>query len=88
MGYYIKDWYAYKNAKLAIEKGIQTRNDNPAEMGDLWGYAALDEDFRIVNQHLKYLKRGYGTVTDQVCESIHQGIIDRNQAIKLVKRKL
>lgn len=85
LGYYIEDWYAYKNAKLAIEKGLQTRNDSPAEMGDLWGYSALDEDFRIVNQYFRYLKLGHGQVTDQVCEAIHQNLMTREEGIEKVR---
>ncbi len=85
LGYYMEDWYAYKNAKLAIQNGLETRKDSPAEMGDLWGYAALDEDFRIVNQYLRYLKLGNGQVTDQVCEAIHQKLMTREEALEKVK---
>ena len=35
---------------------------------------------------LKYYKLGYGCVTDQVCEAIHQGKINRNEAIDLVNK--
>jgi N-acetyl sugar amidotransferase len=85
LGYYMKDWYAYKNAKIAIENGLEIRKDHPGEMGDLWGYAALDEDFRIVNQYLRYLKLGNGQITDQVCEAIHQNIMTREEGIEKVK---
>lgn len=86
LGYFLDDWYGNYNGKYAKKRGMKIRKDSPKNTGDLWGYSGLDEDLRIVNQHLKYLKRGYGYVTDQVCESIHQGIIDRNEAIKLVKK--
>ena len=86
LGYYIEDWYGYKNAKIAIDKGLETRKDKPWEMGDLWGYSALDEDFRIVNQYLRYLKLGHGQVTDQVCELIHQEMITREEAVEKVKQ--
>lgn len=86
LGYYIEDWYGYKNAELAIENGLITRKEKPSEIGDLWGYSALDEEFRIVNQYLKYLKYGFGHVTDQVCESIHQGLMDRGEAKLLVEK--
>ena len=86
LGYYIEDWYAHKNAKIAIEKGLETRKDKPWEMGDLWGHSALDEDFRIVNQYLRYLKLGHGQVTDQVCELIHQKMMTREEAVEKVKQ--
>ena len=85
LGYYIKDWYASKNAELAIKNGLEIRKDHPAEMGDLWGHSALDEDFRIVNQYLRYLKLGNGQITDQVCDAINQKSMTREEAIEKVK---
>ena len=75
-----------RNSEIAISNGLTIRNDKPENIGDLWGVSALDEEFRIVNQHLKYLKFGFGHVTDQVCEAIHQGLMDRSEAVKLVKK--
>ena len=86
LGYYIKSWYGHKNAEFAIEKGLKVRNDAPENIGDLWGVSALDEEFRIVNQYLKYLKFGFGCVTDQVCEAIHQGLMTRKEAIDIVNK--
>lgn len=84
--YYIKDFTRFKNADFAIKLGLQTRTNPPADIGDLYGFSALDEDFVIVNQMLKYLKFGFGQVTDQVCEAIRLGMMTRKQAIKLVKK--
>tara|TARA_B100000900_G_C20556068_1_gene706890 strand:- start:857 stop:1714 length:858 start_codon:yes stop_codon:yes gene_type:complete len=86
LGYYIKDWYGHKNADFAIKRGMEIRNNRPEEIGDLWNFTGLDEEFRIVNQFMKYLKFGFGHVTDQVCEAIHQGMMTRSEAIKLVKK--
>ena len=85
VGYYVKDWYGWNNGKFAAERGLKLREEKPWNMGDLWGISALDEDFRIVNQHLKFLKRGFGHVTDQVCEAIHLGKMTREEAIENVK---
>lgn len=85
LGYYVKDWYGWNNGEFAASRGLKLRDDKPWNIGDLWGISALDEDFRIVNQHLKYLKRGFGHVTDQVCEAIHLGKMTREQAIESVK---
>lgn len=82
LGYYIKDWYGYKNASLAIAKGLKIREDEPKNTGDIWNYGALDDDFKIVNQYLKYLKYGFGCVNDQACEAIHLKIMSRKEAIK------
>ena len=85
LGHYIEDWDGWNNAKFAIEKGIVTRDETPEDIGDLWGVSALDEDFRILNQHLKYLKYGFGHVTDQVMERIHSGMMNREEGKKLIK---
>lgn len=84
--YYIKDFNRFTNAQLAVKLGLQIRHDSPQNIGDLYGFSALDEDFVIVNQMLKYLKFGFGQVTDQVCEAIRLGMMTRAEAIKLVKK--
>ena len=86
LGYFIKDWYGHKNAKLATKNGLKTRTEKPEMTGDLWGFTGLDDDFRLVNQFLKYMKFGFGHITDQVCEAIHQNLITREKAITLVEK--
>lgn len=86
LGYYIKDWYGYKNAKFALKKGFNKRSDLAKNTGDLWGFTGVDDDIRLVNQYLKYLKYGFGHVTDQVIEAIHQGFMSRKEAINVVKK--
>ena len=85
LGYYIRDWDGWNNAKFATERGIKNRDEPPEDIGDLWGVSALDEDFRIVNQHIKFLKYGFGHVTDQVMERIHSGMMERDEGLKLIK---
>ena len=60
-----------KNGEFAVKNGLVTRNDPPEEIGDLWGISALDEDFRIVNQMIKFMKYGFGHGIDQVIDAIH-----------------
>ena len=86
LGYYIEDWYGFKNAKLAKAQGLKFRHDKPENIGDLWGIGALDEEFTIINQFVKYYKYGFGRVTDQVCEAIHQKIMTRSEGLKLVRK--
>jgi len=86
LGYYIQDWSGSNNARFAIARGLKTRPDPPEAIGDLWGFSSLDEDFRIVNQYLKYLKFGFGHVTDQAVEAINAGTMTRTEAIELVKQ--
>ncbi len=86
LGYYIEDWYGFKNAEIAKSQGLKLRYDSAENIGDIWGIGALDEEFTIINQFLKYYKLGFGRVTDQVCEAIHQGLMTRDEGIDLVNR--
>ncbi len=84
LGYYIKDFTRFKNAEFAVERGLELRKDPPEDFGDLYQFSALDDDFVAANQMLKYLKFGFGQVTDQVSEAIRLGMMTREEAVKLV----
>jgi N-acetyl sugar amidotransferase len=86
LGYYIPDWSGHRNAEVAIAHGLQIRTDPPDMIGDIWGFSALDEDFRIVNQMMKYLKLGFGHVTDQAVEAINSGMMTRQEGLDLVRK--
>jgi len=86
LGYYMEDWSMRRNGEFSIARGLKTRPEPPEITGDLWGFTCLDEDYSIVNQMLKYLKFGFGRVTDQVCELINTGEITREQALELVNK--
>ncbi|MDR3491491.1 MAG: N-acetyl sugar amidotransferase [Gammaproteobacteria bacterium] len=85
LGYYISDWSGKNNAEFAINRGLKVRSDGPEVIGDLFGFSCLDEDYSIVNQLFKYIKLGFGRVTDQVCELINAGSLTREEGLKLVK---
>lgn len=85
LGYYMADWSGNNNAKFSMERGLKIRNDKPESIGDLWGFSCLDEDYSIVNQFMKYLKLGFGRVTDQVCEAINTGTMNRDEGLALVR---
>lgn len=85
LGYYMADWSGQNNARFAIERGLRTRPEPPEAIGDLWGFTCLDEDYSIVNQYLKYVKLGFGRVTDQVCEAINAGDMTREHGLELVR---
>ncbi len=86
LGYYIEDWSGFNNANFSISKGLQIRNEPPENIGDLWGFSGLDEEFRLVNQWIKFVKFGFGHVTDQVMELIHSGKITREEGLELVEK--
>ncbi|MBY0369420.1 N-acetyl sugar amidotransferase [bacterium] len=86
LGYYMPEWSGRNNAIFAMERGLKPRHETPEQTGDLWGFSCLDEDFSIVNQFLKFLKLGFGRVTDQVCEAINAGLMTREEGLKLVEQ--
>ena len=86
MGYYIEGFTKLENAAFSMARGLEVRSDPPEDIGDLTGHEALDEDFVVVNQMLKYLKFGFGKVTEQASEEIRLGRMTRAEAIKLVHK--
>lgn len=86
LGHYVKQWSRKNNTNFAIANGLQGRfGHDPNRTGRLNKYSSVDSDMQIVNQMLKYYKFGFGFVTDEVCYSIRDGDITRDQAIELVK---
>ena len=86
LGYYIKDFTRFKNAEFSINLGLAIRDESPEETGEMYKFEALDEDFVIINQALKYFKFGFGKVTDHVSEAVRLGLMTRKEAIELVKK--
>lgn len=86
LGYYIKDFTRFKNAEFAIERGLQIRTEPSEETGNLYNFGALDEDFFVPHQMMKYLKYGFGQVVDEVCEAVRLGMMTREKAIEYVKK--
>ena len=86
LGWFMKDWSILNNAKYASLNGLELRSDDVKNTGDLYGSMALDEDWVIVNQMIKYYKFGFGRVTDYLNYEIRQGKISREEAIKLVEK--
>lgn len=86
LGYFWKVWSKRDNANLSALHGLEIRNRHPREMGDILGVDALDEDWMIVNQMIKFRKFGFGRVTEYVSEEIRAGRMKREEAINLVEK--
>ena len=86
LGYFWKDWSLVDNGNYAALRGLEVRNEKPWHIGDAVGISALDEDWISLNQMIKYLKFGFGKVTEYVVEDIRIGRITRGQGISLVER--
>jgi N-acetyl sugar amidotransferase len=83
LGYFWRDWSLVDNGNYSALRGLDVRNEKPWEIGDPVGVTALDEDWVTFNQMIKYLKFGFGRVTDYVNEDIRNGRLTREQGIRL-----
>jgi N-acetyl sugar amidotransferase len=86
LGYFWKDWSLVDNGNFAVLRGLDIRNESPTEIGDPLGITSLDEDWVGMNQMIKYLKFGFGRITDYVNEDIRNERITREQGVKLVEK--
>ena len=86
LGYFMKKWSKTHNSTLALRLGMKKRKNDPYKTGAIFGdVEALDDDFVFVNQHLKFIKFGFGKVTDEVCEEVRFGRMNRMQALEMVR---
>jgi N-acetyl sugar amidotransferase len=84
LGHFWKDWSLMDNGNFSTLRGLETRSNNkPFETGDLLGITAIDEDWVTLNQMIKYLKYGFGRISDYVNEDVRMGRISRDQGILL-----
>lgn len=86
LGWFLGDWSLSKNAEYSCAYGLEIRKENPSLTGDLFGVSALDEDWVVMNQMIKYFKFGFGKTTDYVNEEIRFGKISRDEGIDLIER--
>ena len=86
LGWFLGDWSLVNNAGYACAHGLSIRDEGPAETGDLLGLSNIDEDWHNMNQMVKYLKFGFGKITEYVNEAMRVGKMDRATAVDLVER--
>ncbi len=86
LGYFWKDWSLVDNGNFSTLRGLDIRSEKPWEIGDPLGITSLDEDWVTLNQMIKYLKYGFGRISDYVNEDIRLGRISREEGIELVKK--
>ncbi len=83
LGYFWKDWSLVDNGNFSALRGLDIRNESPKDIGDPLGITSLDEDWVGLNQMIKYLKFGFGRISDYVNEDIRLGRMTREEAISL-----
>ena len=86
LGYFWKDFTRIDNARVSISHGLEIRDDVAENQWSFHLFEALDEEFMVVNQYMKYLKYGFGRVTDVVNEEVRLGHMERSKAVELAKK--
>ena len=86
MGPVMYDWSLLNNSISAAINGIEIRREKPINIGDLYGVSALDQHITPFNQVIKYLKVGFGKMTDYANEEIRLGRMTRKEAIRLIEK--
>ncbi len=88
MGYFLDDFNDHSNAAYAMKHGLKIREGEDAQPDNIGGtgtWTALDDDFVIVNQMLKYMKFGFGKATQEAGVSIRAGLMSRQEGMEIVK---
>lgn len=88
LGYFIPDFNDHTNAEIAVKHGMHVRSGDdasPENIGGISTHVALDDDFVLVNQMLKYLKFGFGKATQEVGVAIRAGHMSREEGMALVR---
>ena len=85
LGWFLGDWSLVNNAMYSVLDGLNIRKDTVEMTGDLLGVSALDDDWVILNQMIKYYKFGFGKVSDYCNEEIRLSRMTRQEAIKLIE---
>ena len=82
LGHYIP-WDGLRNMAVAVANGFQTYQK--AVEGSLVNYENLDNHQTGIHDYFKFLKFGFGRVTDLACLYVRRGRISRDEALTLVK---
>jgi hypothetical protein len=88
LGYFMPDFNDEENARVSIESGLRIREGEDAileDIGQVTLYDALDDDFVMVNQMLKYFKFGFGKATQQLSGFVRTGKMTREEAVHLAR---
>lgn len=83
---YYKNWHPQKNYYYAAENvGFQTNPDGRSE-GTYSKYASLDDKIDPFHFYFMLLKFGFGRATSDAAHEIREGLIERDEAVRLVHR--
>ena len=81
---YFQKWDTHQNLRVAQSHGF--KKSSKRSEGTYRNFVGVDELINRVHQFLKVLKFGYGRATDHASEDIRLGLLEREEAKKLVSK--
>lgn len=83
LGYFLP-WDGFSNALIATANGFES-SPSP-HGGGLLNYENLDNRQTAIHDYFKYLKYGFGRVTDHVCMQIRRGRLTRAEGLAIARK--
>lgn len=84
---YFIPWNSYKNYQFAKSRGFRDLTHEWDRTHHVENFDQIDSPAYLVHSWLKYPKFGHASATDYTARYIRYGLLDRDEAIKLVKEK-
>ena len=86
MGYFLS-WSGWNNAIFSLSHGMAPHSGSYEDIGIHYKHHSLDTNFSsLVNFMLKYMKFGFGQVSELAAYDIREGRITRREGAALVKK--
>ena len=77
-------WDSRRNAAVAVDNGMRFQSPSKANW---WNFENLDNYQTGIHDFFGYLKYGYGRMAAQISVDIRNGVIGRNDAMLMVRRR-
>lgn len=84
---YFLEWNSVKNYQFAKNRGFRDLTHEWDRTHHAENFDQIDSRAYLVHSWLKYPKFGHGAATDYTARYIRYGLLDREEAIKIVKKK-
>ena len=83
--YYVP-WNRWVNVNYAIKNGFKTLEQEWVRWGlEDFPYQQIDTIGYLCNNYCKFIKFGFGTVTELCCDAVRSGKMTRKEALKMIK---
>ena len=82
---YFVEWNSYRNYNIAKTKGFRDLTHEWDRTHHIENFDQVDSRAYLVHSWLKYPKFGHASATDYASRFVRYGLIDRKEAVKLVR---